>query len=107
MAGLLEEFVLSFLSLGFSSLGVVLAVSFFTLAERKIMASSQRRYGPDFVGLIGLLQPIADGLKLIVKENTRPVRSLFFLFFFFCGSTFCSFLGGLSNRTYFLGLRSR
>jgi NADH-quinone oxidoreductase subunit H len=51
------------------------AVAYFTLAERKVMASIQRRRGPNVVGFWGLLQPIADGLKLVVKELIVPARS--------------------------------
>jgi NADH-quinone oxidoreductase subunit H len=55
--------------------GVLLSVAFFTLVERKVMASSQRRKGPDLVGFWGVLQPIADGLKLVIKENAIPSRA--------------------------------
>jgi NADH-quinone oxidoreductase subunit H len=51
---------------------VLLAVAYFTIAERKIMGAIQRRRGPNVVGYIGLLQPLADGLKLFVKETTIP-----------------------------------
>ena len=47
---------------------VLLSVAFLTLLERKIMASIQRRRGPSNVGIFGLLQPFADGLKLFIKE---------------------------------------
>lgn len=43
-------------------------VAFFTLLERKGMAAIQRREGPNVAGPYGLIQPIADGLKLILKE---------------------------------------
>jgi len=42
------------------------------LAERKIIASIQRRIGPNFVGLWGLLQPIADGIKALAKQMIIP-----------------------------------
>ena len=51
---------------------LLLAVAYFTLVERKIMAGIQRRRGPDVVGAWGLLQPLADGFKLIIKETILP-----------------------------------
>lgn len=57
-------------------LPVLLATAFFTLAERKLMASIQRRSGPGIVGFWGVLQPIADGLKLLTKEGLIPSTSL-------------------------------
>nr|YP_010620248.1 NADH dehydrogenase subunit 1 [Deltalsia parasitica]WAX04284.1 NADH dehydrogenase subunit 1 [Deltalsia parasitica] len=53
-------------------LPLLIAVAYMTLAERKIMASIQRRKGPNIVGIFGLLQPLADGLKLFVKETILP-----------------------------------
>lgn len=54
---------------------VLVAVAFFTLLERKIMASIQRRRGPNVVGILGVLQPFADGLKLLIKETIIPSRA--------------------------------
>lgn len=54
---------------------VLLSVAFFTLAERQIMASMQRRVGPQVSGYFGVLQPIFDGLKLGVKEPLLPEAS--------------------------------
>jgi len=51
---------------------LLIAVAYFTIAERKIMGAIQRRRGPNVVGFIGLLQPLADGLKLFAKETTLP-----------------------------------
>jgi NADH-quinone oxidoreductase subunit H len=53
-------------------LPLLLSVAFLTLAERKIMASMQRRMGPNVWGFYGLLQPFLDGAKLILKEPMRP-----------------------------------
>jgi NADH-quinone oxidoreductase subunit H len=51
---------------------LLLAVAYLTYAERKIIAAMQLRQGPMVVGPLGLLQPIADGLKLLVKETVIP-----------------------------------
>ena len=51
---------------------LLVAVAYFTLIERKIMAGIQRRKGPNVVGWFGLLQAVADGLKLLVKESVIP-----------------------------------
>jgi NADH-quinone oxidoreductase subunit H len=54
---------------------LLIAVAYFTLAERKVIASMQRRRGPNVVGIWGLLQPLADGLKLLIKETILPSNS--------------------------------
>ena len=51
---------------------LLIAVAYLTLLERKVMASMQQRRGPNVVGLFGLLQPLADGLKLLIKETILP-----------------------------------
>jgi len=51
---------------------ILISVAFFTLGERKVMASIQRRRGPNVIGYLGILQPFSDGLKLLVKETVLP-----------------------------------
>jgi NADH-ubiquinone oxidoreductase chain 1 len=62
-------------------LPALLAVAYVTVAERKTMASMQRRLGPNIVGYYGLLQAFADALKLILKEYVAPTQANIFLFF--------------------------
>jgi NADH-quinone oxidoreductase subunit H len=61
-------------------LPILISVAYLTLLERKIMASIQRRRGPNTVGVIGLLQPFADGLKLMIKEILFPIKANKILF---------------------------
>src|SRR3954454_16654377 len=59
----------------------LLSVAFVTIAERKTMASMQRRLGPNAVGYYGLLQAFADALKLLLKEYVAPTQANILLFF--------------------------
>jgi NADH-ubiquinone oxidoreductase chain 1 len=54
---------------------ILLSVAFITIVERKILASMQRRVGPNIVGFYGILQPFADALKLIMKETVMPSQA--------------------------------
>lgn len=59
---------------------LLISVAYFTLAERKILGAIQRRRGPNVVGTYGLLQPLSDGFKLLVKETVIPSSSNRFIF---------------------------
>jgi NADH-quinone oxidoreductase subunit H len=59
---------------------LLISVAYFTLAERKILGAIQRRRGPNVVGVYGLLQPLSDGFKLLVKETVLPSNANKFIF---------------------------
>lgn len=63
-------------------MGVVLCVPFLTLYERKILSYVGKRKGPKKISLWGLLQPIVDGVKLIIKERGKTLWSKKIIFYF-------------------------
>ena len=61
---------------------LLISVAYFTLIERQILAAIQRRQGPNTVGFYGLLQPLSDGLKLLLKETILPKSSNMVIFIY-------------------------
>ena len=59
---------------------LLIGLAYLTLAERKTLASMQLRKGPNVVGVYGLLQPLADGVKLMAKETILPTHSTLSIF---------------------------
>ncbi|YP_003587318.1 NADH dehydrogenase subunit 1 (mitochondrion) [Carettochelys insculpta] len=59
---------------------ILIAVAFFTLTERKVLGYMQLRKGPNLVGPYGILQPVTDGVKLLMKEPIHPLKSSQVLF---------------------------
>ena len=79
---MLNHIIFAFFGLFIIIIPLLISVAYFTLIERKFMGSLQRRRGPNVVGFMGLLQPLADGLKLFAKETVLPSNantSLFIL----------------------------
>jgi NADH:ubiquinone oxidoreductase subunit H len=67
---------------------LLINIAFYTVAERKVMGSIQRRKGPNVVGFFGMLQPLVDGAKLIWKEIIIPGQASNFIFLFAPALTF-------------------
>jgi NADH-quinone oxidoreductase subunit H len=73
-------FIISLIKILIIIVPLLISVAYFTLAERKILGAIQRRRGPNVVGVYGLLQPLSDGFKLLVKETVIPSNANKFIF---------------------------
>ena len=80
MSPLMQYIITTMFKILILTIGVILCVAFSTYFERKVIGSMQARIGPNRVGPMGLLQPFADVIKLLIKEVIVPSQSSRFIF---------------------------
>src|SRR2546430_11869579 len=72
---MIDTYLIPLLKILFVLNATLVAVTYMVLLERKVIAWTQSRLGPMRVGPYGALQPIADAIKLMIKEDITPVRA--------------------------------
>lgn len=85
-------------------LPLLIAVAYFTVAERKVLSAMQKRRGPNIVGIYGSLQALADGLKLLLKETILPNKANLFIFILAPIITFVLSLIGWAVIPFYKGI---
>nr|YP_009228306.1 NADH dehydrogenase subunit 1 [Lobesia botrana]AKL79055.1 NADH dehydrogenase subunit 1 [Lobesia botrana] len=78
----MNDYLLILYGLVMLILGVLIGVAFLTLLERKVLGYIQIRKGPNKLGFLGILQPFSDAIKLFTKEQTYPLYSNYFAYYF-------------------------
>nr|YP_010263919.1 NADH dehydrogenase subunit 1 [Erebus caprimulgus]UIF93676.1 NADH dehydrogenase subunit 1 [Erebus caprimulgus]UNP49233.1 NADH dehydrogenase subunit 1 [Erebus caprimulgus] len=79
---MLYDIYLIFIGLLILIIGVLIGVAFLTLLERKVLGYIQIRKGPNKLGIMGILQPFSDAIKLFTKEQTYPNFSNYIMYYF-------------------------